>query len=263
MNLFSPAEIAANLAAIGGNKGKMSLGKMILLAIAAGAFIAFGAFAATVVSSGWPQEWAGTGLNKLAMGIVFSLGLMSVVLTGAELFTGNNMFLTVSVLEKQSTWGELLKNWVVVYFANFVGSLILVAIVVGGGFFVADGELTAIGAKALAIGQTKTGLTPMAAFCRAIGCNWLVCLGVWLACAAKDVIGKIFGCVFPVTVFVMCGFEHSVANMFFIPAAMCVPGSAITMGDFLLGNLLPVTLGNIVGGAIFVGMLFWAAYCRK
>lgn len=263
MNLFTPSEIAANISNIGGTKGKLSLLKLILLGIAAGAFIAFGAFAAITISSGWPEEWASAGLNKFAMGAVFPVGLMLVVLTGAELFTGNNMFLAVSVLEKKSTWGELGKNWTVVFFANFIGSLILVAIVAFGGFLSDGTAATALGAKALAIGEAKTSLSFGAAFCRAIGCNWLVCLAVWLACGAKDVIGKIFGCFFPIMAFVLSGFEHSVANMFFIPAAMCVPGSTITMGEFLLGNLLPVTLGNIVGGGIFVGMLFWAAYLKK
>jgi len=196
------------------------------------------------------------------MGVVFTVGLMTVVLTGAELFTGNNMFLIVSALEKRTSWKELVKNWTVVYFANFVGSLILVGIIIGGGFLSDGTAVTALGAKALAIGQAKTGLSFAAAFWRAIACNWLVCLAVWLASASKDVIGKIFGCFFPIMVFVLSGFEHSVANMFFIPLAMSVPGSDITLWAFLVNNLLPVTLGNIVGGGGFVGFLFWAAYLR-
>ncbi|MBR5329120.1 MAG: formate/nitrite transporter family protein [Firmicutes bacterium] len=259
MNIFTPQEIAENLGNIGANKGKLSFLKMVLLGIAAGAFIAFGGLAALTASSGWPDPWAASGLNKLILGAAFPVGLMLVVLTGAELFTGNNMFLAVSVLEKKSSVGELLKNWIVVYFANLIGALIIVAIVYFGNMLASGGELTAVGTKALAVGQTKTGLSFGSAFFRAIGCNWLVCLAVWLACGAKDVIGKIFSCFFPIMTFVLVGFEHSVANMFFIPAAMLVPGSEITFAA-LWGNLIPVTLGNIVGGAIFVGGLFWAAY---
>lgn len=263
MNLFTPAEVAENIRSIGETKGKLSLQKLILLGIAAGAFIAFGAFAAITISSGWPEPWASTGLNKAAMGAVFPIGLMLVVLTGAELFTGNNMFLVVSVLEKRSTLKELLRNWIIVFFANFAGALLIVGILAGGHFFADGSTVTAMGAKALAIGEAKTGLSFSSAFFRSIACNWLVCLAVWLASAAKDVVGKIFGCFFPIMAFVLSGFEHSVANMFFIPAAMTVPGSTITVADFLLGNLLPVTLGNIIGGGVFVGMLFWGAYLHS
>lgn len=260
MNLFSPAEVAENIRNIGEAKGKLPLRKLILLGIAAGAFIAFGAFAAITIASGWPDPWASSGLNKAAMGVVFTVGLIMVVLTGAELFTGNNMFLTVSVLEKKSTVGQLLRNWIIVFLANFAGALIIVGIICGGHFLADGNTVTAMGAKALAIGEAKTSLSFSTAFFRAITCNWLVCLAVWLASSAKDAVGKIFGCFFPIMAFVLSGFEHSVANMFFIPAAMTVPSSAITMADFLLGNLLPVTLGNIIGGGVFVGMLFWGAY---
>lgn len=262
MNLFTPSEVAENIRNSGEAKGKLSLKNLILLGIAAGAFISFGAFAAISISSGWPDPWASSGLNKGAMGAVFTIGLILVVLTGAELFTGNNMFLVVSVLEKKSTVKELLRNWIVVFLANFVGALIIVGLIAGGHFLTDGSTVTAMGAKALAIGEAKTALSFGEAFCRAIACNWLVCLAVWLASAAKDVAGKIFGCFFPIMAFVLSGFEHSVANMFFIPAAMTVPGCTVTMSDFLLGNLLPVTLGNIIGGGVFVGMLFWGAYLR-
>lgn len=262
MNLFTPAEIAKNIGNIGETKGKSPTQKLVLLGIAAGAFIAFGAFAAITIASGWPDPWAASGLNKAAMGMVFTVGLILVVLTGAELFTGNNMFLMMSVLENQSTWGQLLRNWGIVYVSNFAGALLLVALVSCGGFFADGTTVTAMGAKALAIGEAKVGLSFSAAFCRAIACNWLVCLAVWLASAAKDVVGKIFGCFFPIMAFVLSGFEHSVANMFFIPAAMTIPGNTITFSELFLNNLLPVTLGNIIGGAIFVGFLFWLAYLR-
>lgn len=263
MNLFTPSETAENICKSGITKGKMPLLKMILLGICAGAFIAFGAFAAITVSAGWPDPWNSAGLLKLAMGSVFPVGLMLVVLTGSELFTGNNMFLAYSLFEKKTTAGELLKNWIVVYFANFAGALIVLAIVVWGGFFADGGTATALGERAMAIGSSKAGLSFGAAFFRGIGCNWLVCLAVWLAVCSKDVIGKIFSCFFPIMLFVLVGFEHSVANMFFIPAAICVPGTTVTVSAFLLNNLIPVTLGNIAGGGIFVAGIFWAVHRKK
>lgn len=259
MNIFTPQEIAENICNAGEAKGRISFQKALLLGIAAGAFIAFGAFAALTVASGWAEPWAASGLNKLAMAAVFPVGLMLVVTFGAELFTGNNMFLTVSLLDGKTTVGRLLRNWLIVFFANLIGSLLVVAVVYGGGFLGSGGEATALGLKALAVGETKTGLSFGTALIRGIGCNWLVCLAIWLAGSAKDTIGKIFGCWFPIMVFVLSGFEHNVANMFFIPTAMLVPGSEIGLADFL-GNLIPVTLGNIIGGAVFVGCLLWAVY---
>lgn len=259
MSIFTPQEIAENISKAGEAKGKLPFLKTVLLGLAAGAFIAFGAFAALTVASGWADPWAASGLNKLAMAAVFPVGLMLVVTFGAELFTGNNMFLTVALLERKTTVGKLLRNWILVFFANLVGSLLVVAVVYYGGFLGSGGEATALGLKALAVGEAKTGLSFGTAFVRGIGCNWLVCLAIWLASSAKDTIGKIFGCWFPIMVFVLSGFEHNVANMFFIPASMLVPGSEITLSAFL-GNLIPVTLGNIVGGAVFVGCVVWGAY---
>ncbi len=263
MNFLTPQEIAETIPKTGGAKGQLPSLKMVVLGIAAGMFIAFGAFAAITVSAGWAEPWAASGLNKLAMAMVFPVGLMLVTLTGAELFTGNNMFLLVAVLEKTTTGQRLCRNWIIVFLANFLGSLLIVVIIALGGYLADGGTATAMGVKALAIGEAKTSLSFGTAFFRGIACNCLVCLAVWMAAAAKDVIGKIFGCFFPIMAFVLSGFEHSVANMFFIPAAMTVPGSTISIGDFLLGNLLPVTLGNIIGGGLFVGILFWAAYLRK
>ena len=132
MNLFTPAEVAENIRNIGETKGKLPFRKLILLGIAAGAFISFGAFAAISISAGWPDPWASSGLNKAAMAAVFTVGLILVVLTGAELFTGNNMFLAVSVLEKKSTVTELLRNWSIVFLANFAGALIIIGLIAGG-----------------------------------------------------------------------------------------------------------------------------------
>lgn len=312
MNFLAPAEIANAAANAGQGKGKLPFAKMFILGILAGVYIGFGANLATMVGHDLPK-YLGNGFGQFMFGATFSVGLMLVVIGGAELFTGNNMFLMVSALDGRSTWGELLYNWVVVWVANLVGSLLLVYIVVGGFYGIGpDGAASvgmfkgAVGAKSLAIAQGKLSLTWSAAFCRGILCNWLVCMAVWLALASKDVVGKIFACFFPIMAFVASGFEHSVANMFFIPIGLEVakipaivdvaaktvltpdqaallasggtlPADAIaamdafkakvaelfTWKNFIMNNLIPVTLGNIVGGGFFVGTLYWFSYLKK
>lgn len=295
MNFLTPAEIAAATANAGKAKCEMPILKMFLMGILAGAYIGFGANLATKIGS---MEAAGTSGGQFLFGAVFSVGLMLVVIAGSELFTGNCMFCPISVLNGQASWGGLLKNWVVVFIANFVGSVLLVYIIFYGGFW-ADASaatgLSAHGLKALAIAKSKLSLTWSQAFFRAICCNWLVCLAVWLAVAAKDVAGKILGIFFPIMAFVSSGFEHSVANMFFIPMgitiAQATPGgvaasttlnkagevvplfkdlvtpdavaSFFTYGNFISANLIPVTLGNIVGGAIFVACIYWFVFLKK
>jgi len=300
MNFLAPGEVATAACGAGGKKSTLSLGQLIVLGILAGAYIGFGANLATVVSNDLPK-YMGNGFGQFLFGAVFSTGLMLVVIGGAELFTGNNMFMMIGALNGNNTWGDLLKNWVIVWCANFVGSLLLVYIIAGGfyGFFdktAAVGLFNgAVGAKAIAIALGKVKLTWMSAFCRAILCNWLVCMAVWLALASKDVVGKVFGIFFPIMAFVASGFEHSVANMFFIPMGiLCshIPGivdfaaqatvtaamtpdaaaaaiasykaslAPLTWGNFLVKNLVPVTLGNIVGGAIFVGGIYWYSYIK-
>ncbi|MDD3853918.1 MAG: formate/nitrite transporter family protein [Syntrophomonadaceae bacterium] len=304
MNFFGPGEVAGNACGIGKAKSSLSIGKLIVLGILAGAYIGFGANLATVVGHDIPK-YMGNGFGQLLFGSVFSVGLMLVVIGGAELFTGNNMFMMIGALNRQCTWGNLLKNWIIVWIANFIGSLLLVYIIAGGfyGFFDAAPAAGlfngAVGAKALAIAKGKLELTWIGAFSRAILCNWLVCMAVWLALASKDVVGKIFGIFFPIMAFVASGFEHSVANMFFIPMGLVVAqvpavldvaaqaslsaahladpaaaaaavetfktsvGSLFTWSNLLVKNLIPVTLGNIVGGAIFVASLYWYSYLRK
>jgi formate/nitrite transporter len=273
VNIFSPAEVAANASKAGKAKGDLGLLPMIILGILAGAYIGFGANLATVVGA--------DGGSKFLFGAVFSVGLMLVVIGGAELFTGNNMFLTIAALNGETTWGKLLYNWVVVYFANFAGSLLLVFILFVGAYWIgpnADGSglaLSAIGVKAVTIAKGKLGLTWGQAFVRGIGCNWLVCMAVWLALTAKDTVGKVFGIFFPIMAFVTSGFEHSVANMFFIPMGIAVVNKApdlavaagfdptlFTYGNFIMHNLIPVTLGNIVGGGLFVAGFYYFTYLR-
>ena len=304
MNFFGPADIAGAACGASAKKATISFGKLFILGILAGAYIGFGANLACVVSNDLPK-YLGNGFAQLVFGAVFSTGLMLVVIGGAELFTGNNMFMMIGALHGDCTWGDLLKNWVIVWIANLVGSLLLVYIVAGGfyGFFdPAAGKGLfggAVGVKALNVAKGKLELTWNAAFCRAILCNWLVCMAVWLALASKDVVGKVFGIFFPIMAFVASGFEHSVANMFFIPMGLVVshipaildaaaqasltapqladPAAAaaaaaafkasvagsFTWGNLFIKNLVPVTLGNIVGGAIFVASFYWYSYLQK
>jgi formate/nitrite transporter len=297
MNCFAPGEVAGNACNISAAKSKLSFGKLFILGILAGVYIGFGANLATVVGNDIPK-FLGNGLGQLFFGAVFSTGLMLVVIGGAELFTGNNMFMMIGAMNGSCSWGDLLKNWVVVWIANFVGSLLLVYIVAGGFYGVGpDGAMAtglfkgAVGAKALAVAKGKLELTWSAAFFRAILCNWLVCMAVWLALASKDVVGKVFGIFFPIMAFVASGFEHSVANMFFIPMGLVVAQipaivdvaaaaagattpeavaafklavtNVFTWKTFIMNNLIPVTLGNIVGGSIMVGSLYWYSYLKK
>lgn len=281
MNFLTPAEIAAATANAGKTKCQLPVIKMIVLGILAGAYIGFGANLATKIGS---MEAAGTSGGQFLFGAVFSVGLMMVVIAGSELFTGNCLFCTISVLNGQASWGGLFGNWVVVFIANFIGSVLLVYIIFFGGFWADPSAATGIsahGIKALGIAKGKLSLTWGQAFFRAICCNWLVCLAVWMALAAKDIVGKIFAIFFPIMAFVASGFEHSVANMFFIPMgitiAQQVPQSIASIysmspdqvtaffsyGNFLTANLIPVTLGNIVGGAFFVAMIYWFVYLKK
>ncbi|MEG0874398.1 MAG: formate/nitrite transporter family protein [Clostridiales bacterium] len=266
MSYLAPPDIAKTACDLGEKKGKMSVGKMIIPGILAGAYIAFAALAATVIGSGWVGDWATSGLNKAAGAFAFTVGLILVVVAGSELFTGNNMYLAISKMAGKTTWGGLLKNWGTVYVANFIGAMIVVSIAFFGGFLFLNGDLSAIGAKAVATAQAKVSLTWGAAFLKGIGCNWLVCLAVWMSLGAQDVVGKIFSCFFPIFTFVLIGFEHSVANMFFIPIGILAANGTVdvlTWGNFVFSNLIPVTLGNIVGGGLFVGIFYSLVYLKK
>jgi formate/nitrite transporter len=266
VNCNPPAAVAEVLAnKVGVNKTQGKFAKLFILGIFAGVYIAFGAELATIVGHDVSQ-FLGVGIAKLVIGSVFSVGLMLVVIAGAELFTGNNLIM-LSVLNKQASVGSMLRNWGIVYFANLIGSLLIVLLIHYSGLLnVNDG---AVGAKAVAIANGKVNLDFMQAFTRGILCNWLVCLAVWLAVAAKTVIGKIFACFFPIMAFVASGFEHSVANMYFIPigilnksmAASGVDVSNLNIGG-LISNLVPVTLGNIVGGAFFVSTLYYFVFLK-
>ncbi|WP_303866715.1 formate/nitrite transporter family protein [Acetobacterium wieringae] len=254
-NFFSPAEICENMVNGCNNKAKLSIGKMIVLGIFAGVFIGFGAYGFTVILSGAGTGFEATFAKYIGAG-VFPVGLMLVVMCGAELFTGNNL-MTLSVFKKEITVGAMLRNWGVVWAANLVGSVLLAYLMSQSGLY---GE--AMTAKAIGIAEAKCAIPLMPVIIRAIFCNMLVCLAVWMQSGAKDIIGKIFAIWFPIMLFVLSGFEHSVANMFFIPMGIFC-GADITWAQAFLNNILPVTLGNIIGGAIIIPACYHFIYAKK
>ncbi|MGA1980525.1 MAG: formate/nitrite transporter family protein [Sedimentisphaerales bacterium] len=277
MNGFlSPKEITEKVVEIGKNKSELPILPMLLLGMLAGVYIGFGAELCTMVTHDLPK-YLGVGFAKFIGGSVFTVGLMLVVLAGAELFTGNCLMLT-GVLAGEVSVNGMLRNWLFVFFANFAGSMLLVVIMYYSNLW-KIGNL-GVGAAALTTAVGKVNLSFSEAFCRGIACNWLVCLAVWLAIAGKDAVSKIFGVYFPIMTFVASGFEHSVANMYLIPIGLFLKGNtavvatanaaglawsvdSLTWSSFLVGNLVPVTLGNIVGGAFFVGGVYYFAYLRK
>lgn len=252
---YAPGQIARRIENVGVAKAGLPALQTVTLGVLAGAFIALGAAFFTLVMTGSP---AGIGLGRLIGGIAFSLGLILVVVAGAELFTGNNL-IVMAWAERRISTASLLRNWALVYVANFVGA-------VGTALFVhLSGTLDlgggAVRETALAIARDKTALPFDEAFFRGVLCNVLVCLAVWISAGARRVSGKILAIVFPIAAFVALGFEHSVANMYFIPLAMLEAWGdpALTVGG-LVANLVPVTLGNIVGGGALVALVYWIIY---
>jgi len=269
MTLKSPAKIAEAMVGIGKTKMNLSIIKMLILSIFAGVYIGFGAILATTVTQDL-SAYTGVGFSKFMGGAVFSVGLMLVVICGSELFTGNNL-IPIAVFEKEATWGQALKSWGVVYLGNFVGSLLLALIYFGTGLWKTEGVVNNLGNNAVAIANGKCALTFGAAFFRGILCNILVCLAVWLAVSSDTTIGRIWACFFPIMAFVASGFEHSVANMYFILIGIFIgtdptvtaTTSSLGLGNMIIKNLIPVTLGNMVGGVIFIAFLYWFVYLRK
>ncbi len=271
MNFFSPPEVAKNYLAAGEAKTRLPALRALLLAVLAGAFIAMGGIASTTVSA----SIAAPSVAKFAGACVFPGGLVMVLLAGSELFTGNCL-LVIPLLSGRISAGAMLRNWGLVYLGNLIGGLLVAAGVV---FSHLPGLFgSALAAAMIGTAAGKCALTFSDALIRGILCNFLVCIAVWISFAAKDVVGKIAGIWFPVMMFVLCGFEHSVANMYFIGAGLFAKASpaylaaataagvnpaAVTPEAFFLVNLLPVTLGNIIGGAICVGVVYWYCYLKE
>lgn len=264
---YSPADMAKRVETASINKARLSLVSLIMLSILAGAFIALGGEFYTLVTFDSTLSY---GITKTLGGVAFSLGLILVVVAGAELFTGNNLIM-MGIASRVVTFKQMFKNWTICYLGNFIGSLGVVFLMYLTNLWkIKDSSL---GAAAVLIAYGKVNLTFMEAFSRGILCNALVCLAVWLCFSARTVVSKIAAIIFPITAFVASGFEHSVANMYFIPLGILLKndpsvvkavletapltdlGRVSIMG--LLGNLLPVTLGNIIGGAIMVAIVYW------
>lgn len=250
---LAPKEIANTMINVGVGKANLKTTTMIYLGILAGIYIGFGGLANTIISQTLGN--IDPGLAKFAGAAVFPVGLMLVVVAGAELFTGNNL-MTLAVMNKKITLLQMFRNWGTVWVANLVGSVLLALIVFYGG--VLDGDA---GTKAIAIAESKASLDVMTLIFRGILCNILVVLAVWMATSSQDIISKLFSCWFPVMLFVLCGFEHSIANMFFIPMGMLL-GAKVTMVA-LIKNLVFVTIGNILGGAITIPFLYQNAYLKE
>lgn len=266
LDAFSPSEIAHRVETVGVNKTRIPFLAQAMLGVLAGAFIGFGALGATMVFS---DASLGFATSRLVGGLVFSVGLILVSVAGAELFTGNNLLAMAWAAGRLST-GAVLRNWIVVSLTNLIGALGLAGIVYLSGHLSMNGG--AVGATAVKIAAAKCALPFVVAFLRGVLCNVLVCMAVWMAFAGRSVIDKIAAIVPPITIFVAAGFEHSVANMYFIPlgwlairdnaAWAALPGaSAITMSAFA-ANLGAVILGNLFGGSVFVALVYWVIYLR-
>ncbi len=281
---------------VGRYKSSLPVPQLLMRGIMAGAYIAVGAALCTVCSTGVGAQ-LGAGFGKLIAGAVFPVGLIAIVLTGMELFTGDAMLGPLSVLQGKIGWGKVLNNWLWVYIGNLIGSLAYAYMIVWGPFtqgnFANEPNGFGMTAVAIAVGKTLTyksigGMGLWACFLSAIGCNFLVNVAIMQAITAKDFIGKFFGIWFPIMAFVSTGFEHCVANMYFLPAGLWLtqqfPGlvdksttaadgtvtywnpllhkfGGLTWGDVWLWNIIPVTIGNIVGGMIFVGFVYY--FCFK
>lgn len=271
MNHLKPSEILEAIMNGAVVKASMPLKKMIIFGLFAGAYIAFAGAGANMAAFNLLASPETFGLGKILSGTIFTAGLMLVVLGGAELFTGNTT-MVAAAMDRRITAAAMLKNWIIVYICNFIGSVLIAFMVYySGGLNAGEGMLGAVTVK---IAAGKVNMDFGAALVSGIMCNWLVCMAVWLSTGAQTTVGKIFSIFFPIWLFVTAGFEHSVANMFFIPAGIMAAGSPsfsalsgasaealanLTWIGMLVNNLLPVTIGNIIGGGGCVAVGYYTA----
>jgi formate transporter len=267
-----PQEMATRAEYLGERKANLPLLTTFTLAILAGAFIGLGAMFATTSAAGTASVLP-YGVVRVLTGFVFCLGLILVIVGGAELFTGNNLIVMAWASRKVSS-AALLRNWIIVYFGNFIGSVATAVLVFASRqYLFGNGS---VGQTALGIANSKVHLGFIQAIALGVLCNILVCLAVWLTFSARSTIDKIAAIIFPITAFVAAGFEHSIANMYFIPmgllikdyapvftAATNIDLSGLTWGAFLIDNLIPVTIGNIIGGSVFVAAVYWSVFLRR
>jgi formate transporter len=271
-----PAEMAGKAQEIGIKKAHLDFLSTFALAVLAGAFIALGSLLFTVsqTTGGVDIPW---GVSRIIGGLAFSLGLVLIIIGGAELFTGNNLIVMAWASRKLSTW-RVIRNWGIVYLGNLCGAVATALVVFWGlHYTMADGG---VGLTALNIARTKVELGFGQAIILGILCNAMVCMAVWLTYSARTVLGRVVAIIFPITGFVAAGFEHCIANMYFIPYAILVRVGAadsfwqnigttaasysdITWGAFFVNNLIPVTIGNMIGGVFFVALVYWVIYLRN
>jgi len=248
-NLFlSPPEISKAMSDIGERKARATIFELFVFGILAGIYIAFGANVSTAVISGGTLD---PGLARFLAGSVFSVGLMLVLIPGSELFTGN-ILMTIGFIYRKYHFIKVLRNWLVVYFGNLLGAVIIAWLVLKSGLLIHLGILTPMGSLAIRIAEAKLELGFTEALALGILCNMLVCLAVIMSIASRTVTGKIFGIYFPIMAFVASGYEHSVANMYFLPIGLMLKGEFMSNFFTIFNNLIPVTIGNIIGGLLVV-----------
>ncbi len=257
MNFLTPKELVEKAAEGAISRSQTNISKTLVLAFLAGAYIALGSLLAVMIGGGIPSIAENNpGIQKLLMGAVFPIGLIMCAIAGADLFTGNTAYFIPPLLSGKLKIYQLVRNWSIVYIGNFVGAIFVAYVLTYmAGLMYNEPYLSFI----IHIGEYKTSHSFLATFVKGIGANWLVALAMWLSFASKDIIGKIVAIWFPVMAFVAMGFEHSIANMYFIPTAI-FHGADVTWMSFVIDNLIPATLGNIVGGGLMVGMTYWYVY---
>jgi len=261
-------DIATTISETGVAKASGSFRRMFILGILAGVYIAFASAASSMAAFNLLADPATYGLGRCLAGAIFPGGLMLVVIAGGELFTGNTMML-LPLAQRRITLAGLLRNWGIVYTGNFVGSVFIAGLIFCSGQLGAGDHL--LGGVTIKIAAAKCRLAFFEAFTLGILCNWLVCLAVWMAAKTKDVTGKILAIFFPIWLFITSGFEHSIANMYYIPAGLLAKSNpawlaaaslksealaSLTWTNFIYANLFPVTLGNIIGGGVFVALAY-------
>jgi formate/nitrite transporter len=264
-----PVEIVEIAGDAGKYKAGLTPGNYLVRSFMAGLLIAVGGALATVCSTGLDKT-LGLGAKSMISGAVFPVGLIAIVLTGMSLFTGDTMLIPMAVFQKKTTWNRVINAWFWVYIGNFIGSVFWAYLMYIGPFVKGGGpDITPFGMNAIAIAEAKTlpymaagGIGLWSAFMKGIACNLLVNLAILLAFSSKNMIGKFFGIWFPIMAFVASGFEHSVANMYFIPTGIML-GANVTWGQFIQWNLIPVTIGNIVGGFIFIGAIYYISFKKE
>ncbi|THY23811.1 Formate/nitrite transporter [Aureobasidium pullulans] len=257
-NAYTAQQTTEIASRMGTAKANMRVDKIFTSSFMAGAILAFACAAVSTVNTApWYQENA-PGVIKLFAALIFPFGLVAIILTGADLATGSFMFTTLSTLHRRTSVLKMLQHWVITFFGNLAGSLFVMAIIAGYGEILSD---AAYRTQTIKFATTKVVHPPWhAIFIRGIGANWLVCLACFLACGAREMVSKIIAIWWPTFAFVILGFDHVIANMFYIPMAIFLGAEEITVGLYIWKSMIPALLGNIVGGGLFVGVVYWYLY---